>query len=339
MLGRLFENTGTPPSSEPQMHVPASFTITDSFHRTLMSTTMLRMVWDYRESSLVPTASLSVGVSLLEPAFLQEIGVLLSILHQLTTSAMHDAAAHALHLESREAGKDAGLDHTHSLAEQDFRGLVLRARISLVAQIISTDRISDYLDTEWHRGRVADRSKVHKVAERNLRSWALANSSEPRRMAHVGAQLLALSRSYPCHLPREPYDTCRAGLLLWTMVPLIRVAEARSLSQRESIVDKTTLPPQQGNDSSRRGQGQRVCQLDWLGSDEAEEAQSIRDWIIHGGNDFVLRIHGIPDICSDQGRRQILEQTSDLLRKQHIWGASDSYRDVVEQALCEGLER
>lgn len=323
---RLFEDTGTPSSTEPHMHVPASVKITDGFHRTLMSTTMLRMVWDHRESSLGPV---SLGVSLLAPAFPPETGPLLSILRQLTTSAIHDAAARALRHESRVADKDAGFDHTHSLAEQDFRGLVLRARISLVAQIIATDRISDHLDAEWHRGRVADRSKAHEVAERNLRSWAVAHPSEPRRMAHVGAQLLALSRLYPCHLPREPYDTCRAGVLLWTMVPLIRVAEALSLSQRT----------QRGNGSSRDDRGQRVCQLDWLGSDEAKEAQTIRDWIDQGGDDFVLRIYGVPDICTSLGRREILEQTSDLLRKQHVWGASDSYRDIVLQALREGLER
>ena len=321
------------------MTISASVKITDGFHRTLMSTTMLRMVWDLRESSCGPTLPALMGASLLKPAFTQEMGVVLSILRQLTTSALNDAAARTPFQESRVRGKDAGLDHTHSLADQDFRGLVLRARISLVAQIIATDRISDHLDAEWPRGRVAEMSKVHEVAERNLRSWAVMHSSEPRRMAHVGAQLLAISRLYPCHLPREPYDTCRAGLLLWTMVPFIRVAEAPPLSQQESIIDKRIWPPQQQHNSEWHERGQRVCQLDWLGSDEAKEAQTIRDWIDYGGDDFVLRIYGIPDICTSQGRRQILEHTSDLLRKQHVWGASDTYRDIVLQALGEGLEQ
>ena len=338
-LRRLFKNAGTPSTTAFDTQLPAHVKITDDFHRTLMSTTMLRMVWDLRESSCGPNMPVSLGISLSEPAYHQEMDLLLYILRQLTTSALHDAAASTILQESGGVDKNTGPDHTHSLADQDFRGLVLRARISLVAQIIATDRISDHLDTEWGSGRTADMSMVHEVAERNLQSWAIIHASEPRRMAHVGAQLLAISRLYPCHLPREPYDTCRAGLLLWTMVPFIRSAEALSLSERESILHNRQWRRQQGTDQSQPERGRRVCQLDWLGSDEAPEAQTIRDWIDHGDDSFVLRIHGIPDICTSQGRRRILEHTSDLLRKQHVWGSSDTYRDIVMQALREGSEK
>jgi hypothetical protein len=175
-------------------------------------------------------------------------------------------------------------------------------------------------------GNGAKRNQVAiEVAKCRLRQWADADPAQPRNMARIGAQLLAICRLYPFNMPREPYDAFRAGLLLWTMVPLIRASMVQPMpNDRQAWQDTRTGP-----------RSIRVCHLDWLGPEDTPEAQTIRDWIEHGGDGFVLRIHGIADICTERGSRQILQSTSDVLRTMQVWGASEAYRDIVVRALRE----
>lgn len=93
----------------------------------------------------------------------------------------------------------------------------------LVAQIIAADHVGDFVPCGAGAGAEAGKDQFAvEIAERRLRAWANADPVQPRRMARLGAQLLAISRFYPYNMPREPYNAFRAGLLLWTMVPLIR---------------------------------------------------------------------------------------------------------------------
>ncbi|KAK9439973.1 C2H2 type zinc finger domain protein [Metarhizium brunneum] len=117
-----------------------------------------------------------------------------------------------------------------SYEELELQGLVHRARILLVAQIIAADHVGDFvpLDADWWQqcgagagaGARKDQFTVE-IAERRLRAWANADMDpvQPRRMACLGAQLLAIPRSYLYNILCEPYDAFGAGLLLWTMAP------------------------------------------------------------------------------------------------------------------------
>lgn len=357
-MDRLF--SGSPPTQAVDAHnsaIPmASTIVVDEFHRILISTTLLRMVWDHRESMRGPGPLYTTN----DAAPADKTRVLLSLLEALTTSSLQPAARRAYSRDHDSTGSLSALTSARlSHAEREFQGLVHRARVSLVAQIVAADDISDHLDARWSRHREDPKHNARKVAERSLRKWAKADLIRPRRMARVGAQLLAISRLYPYNLPREPYDAFRAGLLLWTMLPLVRSTGTEPGTQLTSEIShddgrdvRTSMPSALHADASpisvanradqgglrglsRRQRGQRVCQLDWLGPDNSDEAQSIRDWIQQGGDEFVLRIHGIADICTQQGSHQILQHTADLLSKLQVWGSSHMYREFILRALCD----
>lgn len=312
--------------------------VPDEFHRIIVSTTLLRTVWDQRESMRGPsgmpglTDDFALGTGggggpLAHSSVSREkIDKVLALLGDLTTNALRPAAARAHRASDRQPGPSQGpaapaLCPPRSRKERAFQELILRARVSLVAQIVAADQISHHLDTSWLRRGDGARRLPHEVAAHTLRAWADADPVQPRRMARVGAQLLAISRLYPYNMPREPYDAFRAGLLLWTMVPLVRAST--TMVFHPIPIQQPLLRPL------------RVCQLDWLGDEDAPEAQVVRDWIEHGsaGGDVVLQIQEVPNICTEQGTRQILQHTSNMLRKLHVWGASETYRDIILRAL------
>ncbi|KAF1729682.1 Zinc finger protein zas1 [Beauveria bassiana] len=288
---------------------------TDEFHLILMTTTLLRTVWDYRDCVLSLQGPAPMPELFTHSVPSKDMDTALSLLTTLAATAPLEAIASATGAGSQSFN---GLSGLHE--ERQFHGLVHRTRISLVAQIIAADQISNHLDAEWRRGAAAGDQNVREVAAERLRAWGETYPVEVRRMARIGAQLLSISRLYPYHMPREPYDAFRAGLLLWTMAPLIRAATPVASSQASP---------------ARAPTHRRVCQLDWLGDQNSPEGACLQEWIDHGGDHFVLRMHEIPDICTRQGSRQILLSTSKVLQKLHVWGASEVYRDIVLRALRE----
>ncbi|KAM3558193.1 hypothetical protein MY1884_004104 [Beauveria asiatica] len=293
---------------------------TDEFHLILMTTTLLRTVWDYRDCvlSLQGPAPMPEVFTHSVPA--KDMDTALFLLTTLATTSPLEAVASAAGAECSNGGAQSFNGLSGLNEERQFHGLVHRTRISLVAQIVAADQISNHLDAEWRRGAASGDQNVREVAAERLRAWGEAHPVETRRMARIGAQLLSISRLYPYHMPREPYDAFRAGLLLWTMAPLIRAATPVASSQASP---------------ARVATHRRVCQLDWLGDQNSPEGACLQEWIDHGGDHFVLRMHEIPDICTRQGSRQILLSTSKVLQKLHVWGASDVYRDIVLRALRE----
>ncbi|ATY64955.1 C2H2 type zinc finger domain [Cordyceps militaris] len=293
---------------------------TEEFHLILMATTLLRTVWNYRHRMQSQQCPAPMPELFTPSVSAHDMDTALSLLTSLATSTPLQSIARASGVESRDAGVQSfhGLRGLHE--ERHYFGLVHRTRISLVAQIIAADQVSSHLDAEWHRGAASGDGHAREVATERLRAWGEAHPLETRRMARIGAQLLAISRLYPYHMPREPYDAFRAGLLLWTMAPLIRAAARAASSQAPS---------------GRAATPRQVCQLDWLGDHDTPEGTTLQNWIDHGGHCFVLRMHEIPDICTRQGSRQILVSTSKVLQKLHVWGASEVYRDIVLRALRE----
>ena len=351
------------PDAFNQARATASTKVVDEFSRILISTTLLRMVWDHRESMRGPRLPPPRGRSPDIDVSSDKVKTLICLLDELTTNSLSVVVKRAYIGGSGYANAlpniipSAPLCHT----EREFQGLVHRARVSLVAQIVAADEISDHLDAGWSRHSAEQKYTVHEVAERGLRAWADKDPVRPRRMARVGAQLLAISRLYPYNMPREPYDAFRAGLLLWTMLPLVRSTGASHLISwtptRVSSHDEPatmvhmsadSLAPdsrcstaytaiqhrqRSWNGSIEDEHARRVCQLDWLGAEDCDEAQTIRHWVQRGGDEFVLRVEGITNVCTQHGSRQILQQTSDLLGKLHVWGSSNMYREIIERAL------
>ncbi|KAM3447503.1 hypothetical protein MY3296_008683 [Beauveria thailandica] len=292
----------------------------DEFHLILMTTTLLRTVWDYRDCVLSLQGPAPMPELFTHSVPAKDMDTALSLLTTLATTSPLEAAASAAGAECSNGGAQSFNGLSGLNEERQFHGLVHRTRISLVAQIVAADQISNHLDAEWRRGAASGDQNVREVAAERLRAWGEAHPVETRRMARIGAQLLSISRLYPYHMPREPYDAFRAGLLLWTMAPLIRAATPVASSQASP---------------ARVATHRRVCQLDWLGDQNSPEGACLQEWIDHGGDHFVLRMHEIPDICTRQGSRQILLSTSKVLQKLHVWGASDVYRDIVLRALRE----
>ncbi|KAM3440818.1 hypothetical protein MY4824_001945 [Beauveria thailandica] len=292
----------------------------DEFHLILMTTTLLRTVWDYRDCVLSLQGPAPMPELFTHSVPAKDMDTALYLLTTLATTGPLEAAASAAGAECSNGGAQSFNGLSGLNEERQFHGLVHRTRISLVAQIVAADQISNHLDAEWRRGAASGDQNVREVAAERLRAWGEAHPVETRRMARIGAQLLSISRLYPYHMPREPYDAFRAGLLLWTMAPLIRAATPVASSQASP---------------ARVATHRRVCQLDWLGDQNSPEGACLQEWIDHGGDHFVLRMHEIPDICTRQGSRQILLSTSKVLQKLHVWGASDVYRDIVLRALRE----
>ncbi|KAM3445375.1 hypothetical protein NHJ13734_000502 [Beauveria thailandica] len=292
----------------------------DEFHLILMTTTLLRTVWDYRDCVLSLQGPAPMPELFTHSVPAKDMDTALYLLTTLATTSPLEAVASAAGAECSNGGAQSFNGLSGLNEERQFHGLVHRTRISLVAQIVAADQISNHLDAEWRRGAASGDQNVREVAAERLRAWGEAHPVETRRMARIGAQLLSISRLYPYHMPREPYDAFRAGLLLWTMAPLIRAATPVASSQASP---------------ARVATHRRVCQLDWLGDQNSPEGACLQEWIDHGGDHFVLRMHEIPDICTRQGSRQILLSTSKVLQKLHVWGASDVYRDIVLRALRE----
>lgn len=275
--------------------------IPDEFHRMLVSTTLVRTVWDLREYLNEPALS-SVG-PLGYSVFPKSMDAVLSVLDSLTTSALAPAAA-SMRRGSRE-------HRTSPRTERELRGLVLRARISLIAQIIAADGITDHLSQAWSRQRTAS-----EATEQRLIAWARADPVQPRKLVYVGARLLAISRLYPYNYPREPFDALQGGMLVWSMLRLLRKISGQPRQQIQT-------PP-------------RLCQLDWLGHENAPEIQATRDWIEKGGEGYILRMHGVSDLGTPEGENQVMWETADVLRGMQVWGVAKSYLEMVTRALHSG---
>ncbi|KAH8891122.1 hypothetical protein GQ53DRAFT_649314 [Thozetella sp. PMI_491] len=172
----------------------------------------------------------------------------------------------------------------------------------------------DYMHLVWTRGPRAQEAKDH------LERWAQQYPDKVRLSAYLGAQLLSIARQYPYNHPREPYHVFHGGFILWTMASLLILP---SMTGSMAGAPSTSL---------RSDSEPKVCCLDWLGGNDTAEAQAIRDWIEHGGN-YAVKLHGISDVLSEKGLRQILEQTAETLGRMPVWGIAQNFLNAVLRVL------
>jgi hypothetical protein len=119
---------------------------------------------------------------------------------------------------------------------------------------------------------------------------------------------------YPCNHPQEAYNSFHAGVICFVLSTLL-AADYQAISISESLAD--TLP---------------VCNLDWQGSPDGPEALAIRDWI-ENGTPSLVRMRGVPNVFSDRGPRQILQQTADVLSNVSVWGIKHILLNAVRGLL------
>ncbi|KAJ4176748.1 hypothetical protein NW767_015340 [Fusarium falciforme] len=144
-----------------------------------------------------------------------------------------------------------------------------------------------------------------------LRQWAAGNPGKVRTVAHHCAQALALVRQFPENLTIEPFNVFHAGLAL--------------------MVTARLMPT--NNPGHVRSQGLRI---DYLGTPDDPICQSINAWVEKGG-DEILSVHGVPAICSEEGSRQLLEETAEALQRNKVWGIAQNLFSIVMQIRAGDL--
>lgn len=197
---------------------------------------------------------------------------------------------------------------------REFEALVHRMYIIRGGDFLTTDEAIDYMYLIWEK-----RSRARQAQE-HLMQWALRHPEKVRMAAYVGAQLLSIARQFPYNHPREPYQVFHGGLVLWIMAGLLLALPSAKTAQVRS------------DNPGPRPNKPLVCQLDWLGADDAPEGQALREWIDHGG-DYIVRMHGVPHLMSERGPQQVLDQTVSLLRRMPVWGISQPFLNTVLRVL------
>lgn len=151
----------------------------------------------------------------------------------------------------------------------------------------------------------------HKPVEEGLLRWARRDLQRVRQMAYHAAQILAVVRHFASNLPLEPFNVFHAGVILWCMTALLPQVSGRSIDTTAS--SEAILP----------------IRLDHLAKEEIDvTVQNIQDWIRSGGNNGIS-LFSIPDICSSDGQRRVLDLTADILNNMTVWGVARSFRKVV----------
>lgn len=167
--------------------------------------------------------------------------------------------------------------------------------------------------------------------------------SEARRVAFHCAQVISLCRRYPSGATCEPFNVFHAGLSLWLVAPLLygelnthKGPEKRSHTLQPEInfsqIRQLRLDINFEIEGTSRS-NQRNLLNQWLAAEdnvsgkEADQPSSIVATIIPS-------IHGIANLSSTQGFRQILVQTADMLENMQIWGIAKKLRELVVKLLA-----
>jgi hypothetical protein len=158
-----------------------------------------------------------------------------------------------------------------------------------------------------------DESRAIPARNRILR-WIKENPRNPRALLYSCAQGLMITGLYPCNHPQEAYNSFHAGVICFVLSTLL-AADYQAISTSESLAG--TLP---------------VCNLDWQGSPDGPEVLAIRDWV-ENGTPCLVRMRGVPDVFSDRGPRQILQQTADVLSNVSVWGIKHILLNAVRGLL------
>lgn len=151
-------------------------------------------------------------------------------------------------------------------------------------------------------------------ARNRILRWIKENPRNPRALFYTCAQGLMITGLYPCKHPQEALNSFHCGVICFVLSTLLG-ADYQATSTSEGPAGPLA-----------------VCNIDWQGTPEGPEALSMRDWI-ENGTPSLVRMRGVPDVFSDRGPRQILQQTADVLSKASVWGIRHILLNAVRGLL------
>ena len=173
--------------------------------------------------------------------------------------------------------------------------------------------------------------------------------SDARRVAFHCAQVLSLCRRYPSGATCEPFNIFHAGLSLWLVAPLLHGEfapqigfEKRSHTPQHIATSSTELHFSQTRQlrldvnfevvgTNRDNQYDLLHQ--WLAPEDATPNNKVTQ-LSNPIATIIPSIHGIANLSSTQGLRQILVQTADMLENMQIWGIAKKLRELVVKLLA-----
>lgn len=197
--------------------------------------------------------------------------------------------------------------------EAGFEAKVQLSRLAQYGALLDADDLINYTHLVW-RG-----NPTSGPARKVLLQWAAKNPRKVRQVARASAFILNATRQFPYNHHLDAHHAFHAGFMVWSLIPLLRSLQA-------SVPAHLPVPDQQ-----LLGQ-HAVCQLDCLASGDSPEQEKVAQWV-ESGEFCVLRMHAVPDILSEEGSRQILQQTADILRRMPVWGIAQVFRNAVLRAL------
>ncbi|KAJ4318838.1 hypothetical protein N0V84_006651 [Fusarium piperis] len=147
--------------------------------------------------------------------------------------------------------------------------------------------------------------------ERRMRQWKTDRPQQVRDATFHAAQILGLARQFADYGPYQVFAVFHAGVVLFYMATLL---SEPGETHHGATPDE---PPFEH------------LQLDFLGLPGDEMTVRTARWV-DGGHPVVIGLHGVPDLCSEHGRLQLLEKTADMLSQMElVWGVAENLRKVV----------
>ncbi|EXJ53623.1 uncharacterized protein A1O5_13074 [Cladophialophora psammophila CBS 110553] len=170
-----------------------------------------------------------------------------------------------------------------------------RTQLTHVAHLYGAGDLMTFLYPYLRNGQEAENAKIRML------QWAQKDQRRVRNVAYHSAQILALLRKYPSNLPVEPFVVFHAGVVLSCMAKLLPACQTHG--ERRSL------------------------QIDYLGEDDNLVRKALA-WV-HDGGDIEIRLHGVPSLCCEKGRKEVLDQTAELLRAMSVWSISQNFAAMI----------
>jgi hypothetical protein len=205
------------------------------------------------------------------------------------------------------------VQHPRLARVEGFEWVIQRSCLAQFAHLLDCDEVVNYTHLIWRGGRTTG------AARQFLLQWASANPRKVRKLTRAAAYILSAIRLFPFNHYLESYHAFHAGFLIWSMIPPLRSIQGGPAFNSDPF------------NTQRRG-ATDACHLDWLGSDDSPEAQTLGLWIDEDRS-CTLRMHGVPDLLAPEGPRNILQMTADILKRMPVWGIAQVFRNAILRTL------
>lgn len=205
-------------------------------------------------------------------------------------------------LEILDSFMDIPADPTPRYTSISRMGVGHMLQVIHMAHLIGAGNMMDWLYTLVRGGPDIDN------ARKRMHKWAAQDPARVREVAYRSAQILSIIRQYPYNLPQEPFNAFHAGAVLWCVAGLLPQSQPTQLNEPATLSG--------------------ICRIDTLGSSGDVEVADIKHWVREGGPQIVS-LYNVSNLCSRLGRREVLEQTANVLRRMCVWGIAQNFLEVI----------